>query len=78
MKTDKKSNSSETPTNPTDGEAKAFDPFDPARLRLTEATQIGVVGETGVASRPTLFFSILDAESGAYVNPLLLLPVVDL
>ncbi len=44
---------------------------------VTEATQIGLVGETGTAGRPTLFFSILDTEAGAYVNPLLLLPVVE-
>lgn len=44
---------------------------------VTEATQIGLIGETGTAGRPTLFFSILDTEAGAYVNPLLLLPVVE-
>ncbi len=44
---------------------------------VTEATQIGLVGETGTAGRPTLFFSILDTEAGAYVNPLLLLPAVE-
>ncbi|MEE8440480.1 MAG: M23 family metallopeptidase [Spirochaetia bacterium] len=44
---------------------------------VTESTQIGVVGQTGAAGGPTLFFSILDTESGAYVNPLLLLPVVE-
>lgn len=44
---------------------------------VTESTQIGTVGETGTVGRPTLFFSILDTESGAYVNPLLLLPAVE-
>ncbi len=44
---------------------------------VTESTQIGVVGQTGAAGGPILFFSILDTESGAYVNPLLLLPVVE-
>lgn len=44
---------------------------------VTESMQIGLVGETGSASRPTLYFSILDTKSGAYVNPLLLLPSIE-
>jgi peptidase M23-like protein len=44
---------------------------------VTESTQIGQIGQTGFASRPTLYFSILDTEAGAYVNPLLLLPTID-
>ena len=44
---------------------------------VTESTQIGTIGQTGAAGHPTLFLSILDTESGAYVNPLLLLPAIE-
>jgi len=44
---------------------------------VTESTRIGVVGGTGTAGHPTLFFSILDREAGVYVNPLLLLPALE-
>ncbi len=42
MKTDQQSASEVVLDDLTNGEAKPLDPFDPARLRLTEATQIGV------------------------------------
>ena len=45
--------------------------------QVTESTQIGRIGQTGVAGRPTLFFSILDTKAGAYVNPLLMLPALE-
>lgn len=44
---------------------------------VTESTQIGLVGESGAADRPELYFSVLDTAAGVYVNPLLLLPPVE-
>ena len=43
---------------------------------VTESTQIGVAGESGATTGPSVFFSVLDTQTGVYVNPLLLLPAI--
>jgi hypothetical protein len=41
---------------------------------VTEETQIGVVGQSGVPDSPMLQVQVIDTETGSYVNPLVLLP----
>ncbi len=41
---------------------------------VTEETQIGLVGQTGMTASPRLRLDIIDTSTGVYVNPLILLP----